>query len=114
MDDLTPQERAKYRTFWAKFKTLERLQIGSLFLAFVFPLMLPRVDASVHGRWIVAVLLGIFLVTHVWLYNLDCPRCSAKFSGGLIALLLRVNYPWKCYGCDLSRRELKQASNQFF
>jgi hypothetical protein len=112
MDDLTPEERVNYRKFWVKFKTLERLQIGALFLAFVLPRTCPGIDVSVHARWLVAAFLAVFLVTHVWLYNLDCPRCSAKFSGGLIALLPRVNYPWKCYGCDLSRSELKQASNQ--
>jgi hypothetical protein len=106
--DLTPEEREKYRRFWFKFKTLERLQFGSLSLPLLLFWAFPRLEVTAP-RELVGALLAIFVITHVWLYSLDCPRCSAKFSGGLIALLPRVNYPWKCYGCDLSRSELKHA-----
>jgi hypothetical protein len=104
--DLTPEEREKCRTFWSKFRALERIQVGSLLIFLLFPTMSDwlrtRMPVSI---WLAA--FTAFLVAHVWLYALDCPRCGVTFSGGLIALLPRVRYPWRCYGCDLSRRELK-------
>jgi len=108
--DLTPEEREKCKTFWSKFKALERVQFGSLLIFFLVPAM----SQWLHIRFPVFVWWApffAFLVAHVWLYALDCPRCGATFSGGLIALLPRVRYPWKCYGCDLSRRELKYVSS---
>jgi hypothetical protein len=110
LTDLTPDEREKYRKFWFKFKTLERLQLVSLFILILLPWAFPRLSTRSSGAFDLAV-VTILLVSHVWLYCLDCPRCGVKFSGGLLALLPRVNYPWKCYGCDLSRRELKYVSS---
>jgi len=108
--DLTPEEREKCRKFWWKFRLLERTQIFSLFIPMLVLWVFPRVER--HIPWALGVtIVLIFGVTHVWMYNLDCPRCGVKFSGGLIALLPRIRYPWDCYGCDLSRSELKYISN---
>jgi len=107
--DLTPEERAKCRKFWVRFKTLEAAQVASLLLLFLLPWASSRIHITVPGI-VPLALLAIFLVSHVWIYALDCPRCGATFSGGLIALLPRVRYAWSCYGCDLSRRELKYIS----
>jgi hypothetical protein len=109
--DLTPEERERCKKFWEKFKTLERTQLGSLLLLVLLPWASNRFHVGIPG--VVAVgLLIVFLVSHVWIYALDCPRCRATFSGGLIALLPRVRYPWSCYGCDLNRRQLKYISQR--
>jgi hypothetical protein len=103
LSGLNPEERGKCSKFWMKFRILERLQ----WIALAIPLLLfwvfPGLEARTP-RTLFLFLFGVFGVYHVWLYTLNCPVCGAKFSGGLVALLPRVNYPWKCDGCYLSRR----------
>jgi hypothetical protein len=108
--DLTPEERQKCERFWLKFKILERLQFGALLIPLLAFWAFPSLEARMP-RFLGLAFITVFVVCHIWLYSLDCPRCSATFSGGLIALLPRVNYPWKCYGCDLGRRELKYIAH---
>jgi len=107
--DLSPEERENCRKFWLKFRILERLHWGVLPLPALL-WWLFAVLAAKAPRGIGYVVLTVFILSGVWLYNLECPRCHAKFSGGLIALLPQVRYPWDCYGRDLSRRELRYIS----
>lgn len=112
--DLKPEEREKCREFWLKFRILERSAWGVFLVALIvrwaFHGMAPTL---VHNVFRLAVLW--WLVSLIWLFNLYCPRCGAKFSGSLLALLPANpggfrRYPHKCYGCDLSRSELKYIS----
>jgi hypothetical protein len=109
--DLTPEERQRCERFWLKFKTPERLQFGALLIPLLTFWAFPSLEARMP-RLLGLGFITVFVVCHIWLYSPDCPRCSATFSGGLIVLLPRVNYPWKCYGCDLSRRELKYIAHR--
>ena len=79
------------------------------------------------AAWRTPVVLGagVWLAAGVWKWMLNCPRCGIRFSGGLlraanpldreVVFPLKGIFPRKCYGCDLSLRELsalaKRATN---
>jgi len=105
LSDLAPAEREHYLAWWRKFKMLDLLNwlgIGVGFGGYFGH----RYYAS--GSWERIAIAGfaLVLVTRVWMRALICPRCGATFSGGLITVIKRFSFLDKCYGCDLSRREL--------
>jgi hypothetical protein len=107
--DLNPEQREKCRKFWLKFRILERVSWLSFLTPLLATCLFPGVVAKVP-RVIFLAPFALWFGAKVWLYNLSCPLCGAKFSGGLITLLPRLRYPWDCYGCGLSRRELRYIS----
>ena len=104
--DVTPEERDRYLAWWRKFKMLD------LFNWMGIGLLLASALGSAHhsaNEWAKVAWLGfsLFVVTRIWLRVLNCPRCGATYSGGLITALQRFSSLSKCYGCDLSKRGLR-------
>jgi len=106
--DLTPEERDRCRNFWFRFRLLERVGFTLLIIPAIARWLLPRFSSR-FPAWFWTACIATSIASWVSLYNLDCPRCSAKFSGGLIALL-GSRWLWKCYGCDLRREDVKYIS----
>lgn len=103
---LTSEEREKYRQFCRKFKWLAGIQ----WIALLFLLAICWARPSSHGGIVDRLLMipvVLFIIARIWIYNLDCPRCGARFSGGPIRALSNI-YPSNCYGCYLRRDEIKQ------
>lgn len=108
--DVTTEERARYLTWWQKFRMLDLVGwIGiCLFLVSVLGSQLHQ------AKWSVLGLLGfaLFLLTRLWLCALSCPCCGATYSGGLITALQRFSFLNKCYGCDLSLAALRELARR--
>ena len=105
---LSVEEREKCTKFWLRFRMLERLGLGGLLLPALLSWAVPKFSARVPTPfWLVCLVGGLGCLA--WQNCLDCPRCGARFSGGLIAFFARKS-TWKCYGWDLSRRDLKYIS----
>ena len=105
LGDLTPGERTRYLAWWGKVKLLDRLEWAG------YALLLGSYLGSryrPHRDWYSLALLGFVPVfaMRIWLRVLICPHCGATYSGGLITLLQRFSSLSKCYGCDLTRRDL--------
>ena len=112
--ELSAEDRERYVRFWHRFSLLDRLGwLGLVILA--LPVLL---DARFHqSYWRQISLTGLVLlvVSAIWIRLLHCPRCGVQFWGGLLTLLPRTpGVPWelgafyvgKCWGCDLSRKQL--------
>lgn len=103
---LTSEGREKYRQFCRKFKWLAGIQ----WIALLFLLAICWARPSSHGGIVDRLLMipvVLFIIARIWIYNLDCRRCGARFSGGLIRAISNI-YPSNCYGCYLRRDEIKQ------
>jgi hypothetical protein len=118
LGDLSPEERGRYLRFWRRFKMLDTLGwVGLGILVFVGLL-----GAHLPGngwRYFSLTWLALVAVTAIWIRLLPCPRCGVKFWGGLLTLLPRAPgmppglgpfYIGKCWGCDLSRKQLSDLA----
>jgi hypothetical protein len=118
LGELSPEDRARYIRFWRRFKLLDTLGWAGIGM-FVLRALL---GAHLRGSgWNYFSLAGLALValTAVLIRLLPCPRCGVKFWGGLLTLLPRAPgipsglgcfYIGKCWGCDLSRKELSDLA----
>jgi hypothetical protein len=109
--EFTPDERDKYVAWWRKFKMIERLHWGGLLGVVLLSWLNKGQVPSLTTRVVMFGCVIVWLAFGAWFYRLTCPRCGAIFSGGLVhALFDRFYYPRKCYGCELSRSQLKRLA----
>ncbi len=103
--DVTIEERDRYLSRWRKFKALNLANwLGIVLVLAAY--FLVRLYAS--NDWWAVLVFGVLLslATSVWLRVLNCPRCGATYSGGLITIIQRFSSLRKCYGCDLTTSAL--------
>ncbi len=111
MTTVTAEERDRYLAWWQKFKILDRLNWFGTGL-FTLSLLVSRYRRSSEWEYCGLVGLAIFLASKIWLHVLICPRCGVTYSGGLITVVQRFFFFNKCYGCDLSQRELRALESR--
>ena len=80
--ELSQEERRRYYRWWKKYVVLKRVAQIGLFVCLVFGVLsFGDQELSRLARVIVYPAFWVTVISTLWWTFLECPRCSAKFSG---------------------------------